>query len=82
MESWERYARAVIASMQEVLHEAEEEHRPLVLETADYWLSLGATLGLSRPDDARRLLEVIEPEGQARSELEEDAEHFAEEALA
>ncbi len=80
-EDWERYARAVIASMQEVLAHAEEEHRPLVLETADYWLSLGAALGLSRPDDARRLLALLEPEAEARAELEADAEHFALEAL-
>lgn len=81
MEPWERYATAVIASMQEVLTEAEEQHHPLVLETADYWLSLGATLGLSRPDDARRLLALIEPDEAERTELITDAEHFAREAL-
>lgn len=59
-EDWERYARAVIASMREVLAEAEEKHHPLPLETADYWLSVGATLGLSRPGDARRLLATLE----------------------
>lgn len=81
MEAWERYGRAVIASMQEVLAEAQEQHHPLVLETAAYWLSIGATLGLSRPDDARRLLALIEPEETARTELETDAEDFAREAL-
>ena len=80
-EDWERYARAVIASMREVLAEAEEKHHPLVLETADYWLSLGATLGLSRPEEARRLLAMLEPDGDARAELEADANEFVAEAL-
>jgi hypothetical protein len=59
-EPWQRYGRAVITSMQGVLSGAEEQHRRLVLETAEHWLSLGVTLAPFRRDDAERLLELIE----------------------
>ena len=80
-EDWERYARTVIASMQEVLAEAMEEHHPLLLEAADYWLALGISLGLEWPEDARRILALAEPEEGSRAELVADAEHFVREAL-
>ena len=78
---WDRYGRAVIGSMLEVLEEAREEHHPLLLEAADYWLSLGLAIGLARPEDAERLLRLIEAEDASRLELEEDAAAFCEEVL-
>jgi hypothetical protein len=59
-EDWERYARTVIASMREVLVESPEEVHGLLLETADYWLSLGLVIGLRRPADAESLLALIQ----------------------
>ncbi len=78
---WDRYGQAVVGSMAGVLEEAIEEHHPVLLETADYWLSLGLTIALKRPDDARRLLGVIETEGPARAELDKDAAFFVEEVF-
>jgi hypothetical protein len=78
---WERYGRAVIGSMVEVLEEAAEEHRPVLLEAADYWLSLGLAIGLGRRADAERLLSLIESDPSARTELEHDAAEFCEVAL-
>ena len=46
---WERYGRALHAAMAEVLAELPEDVRPHVLETADYWLSVGLTIGLGTP---------------------------------
>jgi hypothetical protein len=82
VEPWERYGRAVIASMQEVLRDAADDHHPLLLETADYWLTLGLAIGSRRPEDAGRLLALIaEREGEDRAELERDADGFCAEAL-
>ncbi|MGA2513681.1 MAG: hypothetical protein ABSG37_08680 [Candidatus Limnocylindrales bacterium] len=55
---------------------------PNALETADYWISIGLTIGLERPHQARRLLELIEAEEAERSALVEDAAAFLDEALA
>jgi hypothetical protein len=81
-EDWDTYARTVIASLRDVLVEAEEEHRPLLLEVADYCVALGITIGLNRPEDGRQLLALVEPDETARAELETDAAHFTAEALA
>lgn len=78
---WQRYGSAIIASMSEVLDQAKEEHHPVILETADYWLSLGLTIGLSQPEDGRRLLHLIETEEPNREELHADAEAFVGEVL-
>ncbi len=78
---WERYGREVIGSMTEVLEEAAEEHRPVLLEAADYWLSLGLAIWLGRRTDAERLLALIEPDPSERSELDQDAADFCGEAL-
>jgi hypothetical protein len=59
-EDWTRYGRAVIASMSEVLAESPEDLHGLLLETADYWLSLGLVIGLRRPADAEALLALIQ----------------------
>ncbi len=78
---WERYGRALHRAMAEVLDELPEETRPQALETADYWISVGLTIGLERPHQARRLLELIEAEEAERAALAEDAAVFLEEAL-
>ena len=78
---WERYGRALHRAMAEVLEEIPEEVRPHALETADYWISVGLTIGLDRPHQARRLLELIEAEEAERAALAEDAAAFLEEAF-
>jgi hypothetical protein len=78
---WERYGRALHRAMAEVLEELPEDVRPHALETADYWISVGLTIGLERPHQARRLLELIEAEEAERAALMEDAAAFLAEAL-
>jgi len=78
---WERYGHALHSAMSEVLEEFPEEARPHALETADYWISVGLTIGLERPHQARRLLELIEAEEAERAALVEDAAAFLEEVL-
>jgi hypothetical protein len=78
---WSRYGRTLTRAMAEVLDEIPEELRSHVLETADYWISVGLTIGLERPHQARRLLELIEVEESERAILAEDAAAFIEEAL-
>jgi len=80
-EEWKRYGSAVIAAMDEVLKEKHEEHHPVMLETADYWLSLGLVIGLRQPDEGRRLLHLIEANEHNRAELETEAGEFIREAL-
>ena len=71
-QAWQRYGAAMIDAMQEVLEEADERHRELLLETADYWLAVGLAAGLHRPDEARTLLRVVCPDDEERAELETD----------
>jgi hypothetical protein len=78
----DRYGRAMIAAMAEVLDEVPDEVRALLLETADYWLSIGLTIGLERPHQARELLELIEVDEAERVAIDQDAAAFVEEALA
>jgi hypothetical protein len=80
--AWERYGRALHAAMAEVLAELPEETHPHALETADYWLSVGLTIGLEHPRQARRLLELVEAQEIERAELTDDAIDFLAEALA
>jgi hypothetical protein len=80
-EDRDRYGRTIIRAMDEVLDEVPEELRAHVLETADYWLSVGLTIGLERPHQARELLELIEVETAERAALIDDAAAFADEAL-
>ncbi len=42
--AWERYGRALVGSMAEVLPEADDASHGLLLETADYWLSPGVAI--------------------------------------
>jgi hypothetical protein len=79
--AWKRYGRAVIQAMAEVTAEVPEESHALLLETADYWLSLGLAIGVQRPDEALRLLDLIEAEATGQSELAGDAAAFCAEAL-
>jgi hypothetical protein len=72
-EQWARYGRALISSMSEVLGETPDEIHANLLETADYWLSLGLVLGLRDPAQAEQLFQVIEAHEAERGELERDA---------
>jgi hypothetical protein len=78
---WQRYGRAVLHSMTEVRAETSEDLHPLLMETADYWLSLGLAIGTEQPEAAGRLLRLIESEEPGRAELTADAQHFVTEAL-
>jgi hypothetical protein len=80
-EGWQRYGRAITGAMAEVLDELPEEARPHALETADYWLSVGLVIGLERPAQASRLLELIEADQQERAALSQDGAGFLAEAL-
>ena len=80
-DAWNRYGKTLARAMAEVLDEIPDEVRPHFLETADYWISVGLTIGLERPHQARRLLELIEAEETERATLAEDATAFIEEAL-
>lgn len=74
-EAWDRYGRCVIASMREVLDTAPEDVHALLLETADYFLSLGLLIGTERPVDGARLLTLaMEREPEDLTELCADAE--------
>ena len=70
---WARYGRALISSMSEVLDETPDDIHSNLLETADYWLSVGLVLGLREPDQAQKLLHVIEAYEAERGELARDA---------
>jgi hypothetical protein len=80
-DGWERYGRALTAAMAEVLDELPEEAHPHALETADYWLSVGLVIGLERPAEAGRLLEIIEADEDERTALSTDGADFLVEAL-
>lgn len=59
--------------MSDVLEETPDDVHANLLETADYWLSLGLVLGLRDPAQAQQLLAVIEAHEAERGELERDA---------
>lgn len=59
--------------MSSVLDETPDAEHANLLETADYWLSLGLVLGLKDPTRAQRLLDFIEQHEAERGELERDA---------
>jgi hypothetical protein len=79
---WERYGRAMISAMAEVLDSRDLEEATVLLETADWWLSLGLTIGLNRPEDAAELLTAIEAHEGDRVELAEDGATFCREVMA
>ena len=78
---WEAYGRALVTSMSGVLAEVPEDHHPKFLETADFWLALGLAAGLERPAEAKRLLELMEPDEEARAEITLDAEDLCKEVF-
>ena len=78
---WRRYGQALLHAMAEVRAETPEDVHAVVMETADYWLSLGLAIGTEQPETARRLLRLIETEEPELLELTADAEHFVAEAL-
>ena len=80
-QDWERYVRALHATMSEVLADFPDEVRPHALEVADYWVSVGLLLGLEHRDEARRLLGLIEANETELAALAEDAAAFLQEAL-
>jgi hypothetical protein len=80
-DQWAGYGRALIAAMSEVLDETPADLHANLLETADYWLSLGLVLGLRDPAQAGRLLQVIEAHEADRGELEHDATSLLEEVF-
>ncbi len=81
-EDWRRYGRAVIGSMHDVLAESPEQAHDLLLETADYWLSLGLAIGLRQPADADTLLALIHGhDAEERNELDKDCAAFCSEVL-
>jgi hypothetical protein len=79
--AWRRYATALLHSMEAVRAETSEDLHPVLLETADYWLSLGLAIGTQQSEAGRRLLRLIEAEEPERAELAVDAQHFVGEAL-
>jgi hypothetical protein len=81
-DQWTRYGRALIGSMTEVLNQTPEDIHANLLETADYWLSLGLVLGLRQPAQAQQLLQVIEAHEAERGELIRDATDLINEVLA
>jgi hypothetical protein len=72
-DEWARYGRALIGAMTEVLDETPPEMHANLLETADYWLSVGLALGVRDPAQAQQLLAVIEAHEAERGELAGDA---------
>jgi len=68
-EEWKQYGRAVIHSMREVLGESDEPTHGHLLETADYWLSIGLPIELRRPVEAMRLLELIDAAEKDRAKF-------------
>lgn len=78
---WRRYGQALLHSMAEVRGETPEDVHPVLMETADYWLSLGLAIGTAQPEAAARLLRLIETEEPERIELTADADEFINEAL-
>jgi plasmid stabilization system protein ParE len=79
--AWRRYGQALLHAMAEVRGETPEEVHAVLMETADYWLSLGLTIGKEQPEAAERLLRLIEAEEPELVELSADGQHFVAEAL-
>jgi hypothetical protein len=78
---WTRYGRALSAGMAEVMADVPEDTRPLLMETAEYWLTIGLIVGIHHDDAARQLLHVIERDEREVSDLATDAASFIAEAL-
>jgi hypothetical protein len=68
--------------MAEVRAETPDDVHAVLMETADYWLSLGLAIGTEHPEMATQLLRLIETEEPELVELSADAQQFLAEALA
>jgi hypothetical protein len=79
--AWRRYGQALLHAMAEVRAETPEEVHAVLMETADYWLSMGLAIGTDQPEVASRLLRLIETEEAELVELSADAHDFVAEAL-
>ena len=77
----ERYAKAIVSTMRDVLPETFGDHHPTLLECFAFGLDVGLAVGLDFPDQARRLLAIAVPEEKAGIELAQDAQDFLGEAL-
>jgi hypothetical protein len=77
----QRYGRALITAMREVLEEVDEQHREILLETADFWLRVGLVIGLERAEEAELLLRLSGGDTNERDELVADAEDLLDEAI-
>ena len=80
-ETWQRYGRALITAMREVLEEIDERQREVLLETADFWLRLGLVIGLERAPEAEQLLRLSAAHAGEHDELLADAEELLEDAI-
>ena len=78
---WRRYGQALLHAMAEVRAETPEDIHAVLMETADYWLSLGLAIGTEQPETARRLLRLIETDEPELVELSADAQQFVAESL-
>jgi len=76
-QEWNRYGRAVIRGMAEVMVAAAEENHPLLLESADYWLAFGLSIGRGRPEVGGPVHERREGEDAARELVRQPAEVLA-----
>lgn len=76
------YGRALHRAIAAALEDVAEGARQQALETADYSISIGLTIGLERPGGARRLLELIEAAEPEREALNAVAADFLEEVFA
>lgn len=81
-DQWSRYGRALIGSMTEVLNETPPDIHANLLETADYWLSLGLVMALRQPAQAQQLLQVIEAHEAEHGELVRDASDLIKQVFA
>ena len=79
--AWRRYGQALLHAMEDVRAETAEDVHAVLMETADYWLSLGLAIGTEHPAMASRLLRLIETEEPELVALNADAQHFVAEAL-
>lgn len=80
-DDWERYGRVLVSAMADVLAQSDEAVRPLLLETADYWFSLGLAIATERPEEGRSLLELVEAHEGNRAELIQDGAALCDEVL-
>jgi hypothetical protein len=76
------YGRALHRAIAAALEDVAEEARQQALETADYSISVGLTIDLERPGQARRFLELIEAAEPEREALNAVAADFLEEVFA